>query len=123
MTAEINVNFSMQVLNGLFRDEINPIISPVDQAAIGKWGGIQIVGFAAEEDLAVTDIATLGWCFLQNLDAANFIKYGPKSGGVMIPFGRLKPGEFCWVRLEPGITIRCIADTAVVKLDIRLYED
>jgi len=85
---------------------------------------VVVVGQAAEEDLPIAaDIATLGWCSIHNLDPTNFVRIGPKSGGVMVPYHRLKPGDRHVLRLEPGITIRWKADTADCKVRIRVFND
>jgi hypothetical protein len=77
----------------------------------------------SEEDLTVGDVATLGWVYGRNIDATNFVKYGPKSAGSMIVFGRCKPGEIFCFRFEPGITLRWIADTGAVNMDIMVVSD
>lgn len=95
-----------------------------DQAAIGQHSTIVTVGFAAEEDMPVGDISVLGLLILRNLDATNFVTWGPKSGGVMVPLGRLKPqGEPAYIRLEPGITLTWQADTGDCKVKMLLLED
>ena len=94
----------------------------VVQDAIGGYAPVVSVGLS-EEDLSAGDVSVLGWLFLKNLDATNFITYGPKSAGAMVAMGRLEPGEVAALRLEPGITIRWIADTAAVKVKVLLLED
>lgn len=58
---------------------------------------------------------------IENLDATNFVEYGPKSGGSMIAFGRIEPGSFAKFSLKSGVTLRMKADTAAVNVRIRGY--
>ncbi len=123
MANEISVNIRVTVANGLYNDAFPPIADRYDQAAIGEAGGVAIVGFAAEEDLTFGDVATAGFIQLINVDDTNYVTYGPKSSGAMVPFGRIKPGEPAFLRLEPGITWRWQAHTANVKIKWRLLEN
>jgi len=96
----------------------------IDMTGIGGGGpGVVEIGSGGEEDITFTDITTEGWCWMKNLDPANFVQYGPKDGTAMVPFGKLKAGEWCVFRMDPGITLRMIADTAPVNVQIKLFED
>ena len=60
---------------------------------------------------------------MRNLDATNYVQYGPKSSGSMVAVGRIEAGEIHAFRLEPGITLRWVANTSAVLVDLRIYED
>lgn len=100
-----------------------------DQTTARVYMTTVTVGFAAEEDIALpTDITTPGWCMLRNRDAANFVTWGPKSGGVMVPIGRLEAadlgaGDFAIFRFSPTgpPTLRMQADTANVEVQIIIW--
>ena len=77
----------------------------------------------SEEDLSVGDVGTVGWLFLRNLDSSNYVVFGPKSGGAMVAFGRLKAGEVAALRVSSGVTLRWQANTAAVKVQVILLED
>lgn len=47
-----------------------------------------------------------------NLDATNYVKIGPKSGGSMIECGRLYPKYLCQIPVAPSVVLRWVADTA-----------
>lgn len=71
-------------------------------------------------------VATNGWLLVRNL-GVNYITYGPKSGGVMVPLGRIEPsdvagqpGEFIALRLSPGVTLRWAANTDAVEVAMLL---
>jgi hypothetical protein len=121
MANEISLNVSLTLTNGYQKESISPGQILITQAAIGRAGGIFSIG-TSEEDLTLPDISTLGYAYFRNLDTTNFVDFGPKSGGSMVAFCRLKAGEVGCLRLTPGITIRCKADTAAVKLDVRVLE-
>lgn len=68
-------------------------------------------------------ITTLGRLFVQNVDAAHYVELGPTSAGAIVPLIKLKPGEFAWLRLSTGITLRSRANTAAVDIDLFALND
>ena len=122
MADEIRINVTFRVENGYFKDAppIGQILA--DQNNPGRGGHVQSIGSGAEEDIDVGDVSTLGWALLRNIDPTNYVTWGPKTGGVMVPVGRIRPGKVALWELEPGIILRAQADTAAVKLDVRIYE-
>lgn len=77
----------------------------------------------SETDLDTTGVGTNGWLYMVNLGPTNFVKYGPKSLGAMVEFGRLKVGEAALFRLAAGVTLRWVADTATCKVQYALFDD
>jgi hypothetical protein len=122
MSQEIQLSVLFNCVNGNFRDMVNPGPLTVDQAAIGRGGHVQVIG-TSEEDFELGDVSTNGYAVFRNLDATNYVLFGPKSGGAMVTFCKLKPGEMAVMRIAPTVVIRGKADTAAIKLDIRVYED
>ena len=124
MANEQKVNTSVTVENGNMKHTISPGQIQMDQAAQGAWAPVVSVS-TSEEDLLPVDISTLGLLFLRNLDATNYVTYGPKTtGGSMQSYGRLEATDMIHsVRLEPGITMRWQANTANVKVQVWLFED
>ncbi len=121
MANEIKSTLSVTIVNGEFKDQISESDS-ITQNAQGAGGGI--VGVTTSEgDLSVGGVTTNGYLFIKNLDSTNFISYGPKSAGVMVAFGKLLAGEWAWIRIKSGVTIRAIADTATCKISYTLYQD
>lgn len=123
MANEITIDARLYVANGGYITEDKTTRLLVTQSAIGAHAPVVTVGNGAEEDLAIGDISTLGWIKLTNLDATNYVTYGPKSAGSMVAFGRIKAGETALFRLEPGITLRWQANTASVKVKVTLLEN
>ncbi len=121
MANEISLLISADVRNGSFRDSFKPAVQKIDQAAIGKGGGVQIIG-TSEEVIVFGDVATEGLMMLTNTDAANFVEYGPESAAAMVPCCTLLAGESAVMRLKSGVVWRAQADTASVKLDVTVWE-
>ncbi len=126
MTADaIKVRLTVTVENGTFKEWLNPAQSEIDQAAVGRYGGVQLIG-STPEVVVFGDVVTEGCIYLQNLDTTLNITYGPQSGVTMIACGCLKPGEFAWARMSPGAVLMAQnngGSAATAKLDIRLFED
>lgn len=121
MANEIKLRFSYLVENGFFRESFPGGQINIDQANPGRGGGVQVIG-TSEETIAFGDVTTEGMLFMQNLDTANFIEWGPDSTG-MVQCGKIMPGKIAWFRVFPGVVLKAKADSASCKLDVRLYED
>lgn len=121
MANEIQGSFGLRVANGYFSDSYQNSFS-YTQYSLGRGGYVQTIG-TSEEVVDVGDIDANGWCLLVNLDTTNYVEYGPESSGAMVAFGKLKPGEFAWFRLKPGVALRAQANTADVQLDVRVYAE
>lgn len=122
MADELQITLGVSFTNGKLTDTVTSATTKITQNTQGFHGTVVSVG-TSEEDLSLGDIGTNGYVYLKNLDAANFVKYGPKSGGSMIEFGRLKAGEVSVLRLASGVTWRWVADTAAVKVLVKAYEN
>jgi hypothetical protein len=122
MANELTVSATLALTNGKLKERAETGALQVTQSVALSFSPTVIVG-TSEEDLAIGDIATLGWVLLQNLDSANYVQWGPKSAGAMVAIGRLKAGEFALLRLEPGITLRWVANTAAVNVKITLINN
>ncbi len=124
MANEIQVSAALSCTNGNFvLPTIGGGVTSVTQSTLGGGGpGYLSIG-TSEEVVAFTDIGTLGYCYIKNLDTTNYVTFGPESGAAMVAVGRLKAGESCVLRLEPGITFRMKANTAAVKVQIICLEN
>lgn len=120
MANEINLQFTAQLLNGGLVDQVQ-FSKQINQAAVDKFDHVFSVP-TSDTALTIT-ITTLGWTFITNLDASNYVKYGPTSGGAIVNLGRLRAGETHALRLEPGITLRMQADTATCKVGVKVWND
>lgn len=96
----------------------------LDQNGVGEDAGVMSVPTTGGGTvLTVTNVTTLGWIVLTNLDLTNFVTYGPTSGGAIVALGKLKPSETAILRLKPGVTLRLLADTAAAQVAYKLFQD
>ena len=123
MANELSVTIQSNVAKGNWKESFAPGNKRIDVDVFGSQAGTVTVGNAAEEDMPIGDVSTVGWLFLENIDDTNFVTYGPNVGGLMQDFGRLEAGEAVAFRLEPGITLRWQANTADVQVKMLLLED
>lgn len=112
MALEIGASISFSLANGSLVGSFAPGSFTDDQATPGWMQFNRAVTQAAELDISFPDIVTNGWVVIKNLDSTNYVKYGPKSAGVMVEFGRIKAGKSAMFFLAPGVTLRMVANTA-----------
>lgn len=81
---------------------------------------IQNIG-TADETLDLSDVGTLGFICLKNIDDTNYVEIGYTSGTY---FAKLKAGEACLFRAGAGLTaIHAKANTAAINLEVLLLPD
>lgn len=121
MADEIRVSASFNISKGNFKQNfpLGPVVDDQTGTGGGAPGTVSIG--TSEEDISFGDIVP-GYVIIQNNDATNYVTYGPKSAGAMVLFGRINPGQFAIFYLGSGVTIRAIANTAAVELNIRGYD-
>lgn len=120
MANEMAILVRLDVTQGFFTDSINKSFTD-NFPIIGLGGGIQVIG-TTEEVIDFDDITYEGWLYLENLDPSNVIEYGPESGGVMVPFGKILPGKGTLLMLKPGTVVRARAWNAASRLLVKLYD-
>lgn len=88
---------------------------------VSGTAGIQnvIAVGTSDESLALGDIATIGWLYMRNLDATNFITFG--ADGTLYN-GKMKPGEPCLMRWN-GAAIHVKANTAPCNMEYVIIPD
>lgn len=105
----------------------NPVNVPTKTTSITQSGNIVYSDTPTIATSATTittgSISTLGIMVVENLDASNFVKIAVDDGGTPKYWGKVKAGESFAFRLLPGTTVKMIADTAAVKVQITIYED
>lgn len=121
MADEITLAGSLQVNNGNHHFKTLDRRFQDDQSAIGAHGQVVDVG-TTEEAMPIGDVSSEGWLELTNLDDTNYVDWGPDSGGSMVGVGRLEPGHTQRIKMIPGTTIRWVANTAAVKVEMLLLE-
>lgn len=123
MANQISITVNASVTQGTFKDAIAPGTLNVALSAQGYAAGLQEIGFAAAENVTYDDVAAadVGWCFLQNMDATNYVDYGLNDAGTLKAIGRLLPGEYAMIRLKPVAQLMAQANVAAVKLLKKIY--
>jgi len=124
MADEITYTIELELENGELTESLSANAT-LDQATQGSHKPTVIVGTTAEEDLNLGDLATPGLFAIKNLTVApstTYVRYGPKSGGSMIPFGKLKAGQTHLVYLATGVTVRMRAYGAQSKVQVTAAE-
>jgi len=115
MANEITITTTFAVRNGSNVFNWTPGALVADQAASGgPTPGFVTIG-TSEESIAFAELASQGFCIIHNLDPTNYIRWGFSTG---VYGGRLKPGEYCFFRLNPGSTLFLVANTAACKCHV-----
>lgn len=123
MANEISGQLNFRVENSPFIDTVSHAFQ-IDQTESGFAPGVVLVQDSpTETDIDLSELTAEGVVYMKNLDTTNDVTWGPKSGGVMVPIGCLKPGEVAFFRMEAGTTLRMTGDTDPCKVEIRCYED
>jgi len=80
---------------------------------------VQAVGTSKENLNKPSDMGTIGWVFLHNLDPTNFVEFGDDADG---PSLKLKAGEEEFLRWGAS-NVSAKADTASCDVESELFED
>lgn len=122
MANEITLTAIAKLVNGsLTPGTIKVSNLQVDQTNAEVDTFTQNIG-TSEEDVTFGNVTTLGWLFMRNLDSTNYVQWGAKDT-TMKTAGRLEAGEFALFRVEPGITLRMVANTAACDVWFVMYGD
>lgn len=84
-----------------------------------RHGGVQTIG-TSEEALALGDVSSIGWVYIQNLDGTNYVQIAaiPSEKFTI----KLKAGEACAFR-SSGNTVYAMANSAAVKVAYEVFSD
>lgn len=124
MANELQFTLSGLYSNGLVNDTIKQETDLITQSGPKKFIAKVInVTQAAEVVIDLSELTTEGYVYMKNLDATNYVQWGPESGGVMVVIGRMKATEFAVWRMDSGATLRMKANTADCLVVIKCYND
>lgn len=99
---------------------VNAPTLTVDVAGTQVLDNVQSVG-TSEEALVIADVAAGGYCYIQNMDATNFVSVRQGTGTTDLI--KLLAGEFCLFRLHPSSTAPyIIADTAACNVRVLRFD-
>jgi hypothetical protein len=81
----------------------------------------QAIGTSDESVAINSDISSLGYIYVRNLDGTNYVELGYTSGTY---FGKLKAGEACVFRAGAGLTtLHAKANTATCDIEYFVLPD
>jgi hypothetical protein len=123
MAGTITVDIAVQVENGGLNDTFLPGTQTITETNLGVTGGTNLIPTSDTVIPDLTGLTAEGWCVMQNLDATNYITWGPDNSGSMVVLGKLKPGESITFRVAPTVVLHAQANTASCLLFCRVYED
>jgi hypothetical protein len=118
MANELNVGITLSFSKGgarvtrAFTDSIT-VSGNVGQQAV------QTVGTSEEALTAHSDIGTIGYVFLHNMDSTNYVEFGRTTGVYTI---KLQAGEPALFRLTSGTTLYAKANTSACDVEYILIE-
>lgn len=118
MSAELLLAASLKFSKGGALFEANFQSTYFDVAGNAPNKEVQAIGIT-DETLNLGDISTIGFVYMRNLDATNYITVG--SDGTLYPL-KLKPGEFFLGRWNAA-AIHAKANTAPCNLEYTIIPD
>lgn len=71
--------------------------------------------------ISFTGLTAARWILIKNVDAANYVDIGPDSTG-LVALARLKAGESMQFPIKPSVTLKALANTASVIIEVTALE-
>lgn len=90
------------------------------QAGTNNIGNVQNIGTTTEA-LVFGDVTTIGYMFLKNLDATNYVEFDLNTPVSTTAFCKLLPGECAFIPTRQT-TIYGKSNTAAVDVMVVLFE-
>jgi hypothetical protein len=109
MANEISVKITFSFSKGGVKFPEQSFTDDITVAGTDAKHGTQTIGFAAEEAIALGDVAAGGCWFIVNRDPTNFVEIRPNTG--VADLITLNPGEFTWLRTSSDAVPYAQADT------------
>lgn len=118
MANEIQVSLTISVEKNGASARGNISLS-IDQTGDQFISNVQIIG-TSNEALTLSDVSTIGWVYVKNLDAANYVEVFLDSGNTQL-VSKLLAGEA--TLFKPGTTsIYARANTAACNIQVLAAE-
>lgn len=124
MANEITVRSRMKVVkDGRVLHDSGNVVQQEDMGSDGGGKpGFQKIG-TTYELIDVTDLLTVRWVEVINLDDTNYIEIGHETGGsVFHPFLELGPGQSNKFRMADGPILAMKADTAECQVSVKCWD-
>jgi hypothetical protein len=124
MANEISYTVQTSLSNNGLTDNFSSGAKAVDQTNRRMVRNVQEIGTGTTgESLELGDLIDVGVAVFNNLDDTNFVEVGQQVSGAFEALIKLKPGEVFLFRLTSGLAPYARADTGLVELDYRIYDD
>jgi hypothetical protein len=91
--SEVTVTTGLTYVKNGFTMTIPAASTGVASGGNALVSNVQVVGFAAHEELALGDVTTPGICWVKNLDGTNYIEIGIDVAAAFVPFLKLAAGD------------------------------
>ena len=125
MANELTISASLAFAKGNVASVARQIVAGTRYTVTGtdyKIGTQQVPTTAGGTAIDVSGLSGLGWFFLRNLDATNYIEVLNAVSGTV--FLTLKAGEVAMGRFGASVTApAALANTATVALEYMIVED
>ncbi len=118
MANELKLSFSLSFSKGgvVVRRSYSDTIDVAGNVAVQS---VQSIGTSEEALTIPSDLATVGYAFIHNMDATNYVNIGPATARTDF---KLLAGEAAMFRLDSGSTIYVKANTASCDVEFILIE-
>lgn len=117
MADELSLSFTLAFSKAASQTVTQSLSGLVTVSGTYTAGGTQLIGTADETLTFPADLATVGYCLFQNLDATNYIEIGNDGSNYPV---RLLAGEKAMFRFNG--TIHAKANTGACKLAFTIIE-
>lgn len=121
MAAEISFQVRLNGTKDRLTFDTGSLTGTADMASARTHESVQAIGFAAHEAIVInTDIATIGYAVIKNMDATNYVEVGLVVAATFYPFSKLLPSEVGLLPLAPSVTYYAKANVASVDLFVKV---
>lgn len=117
MANELTIALTLNFIKAGSQSIAKGLTDTIDVAGTYTASAVQLIGTTDETLTFPSDLASVGYCIFENLDATNYLEIG--SDGTNYPI-RLKAGEIAMLRFNG--TIHAKANTAACKLGFTIIE-
>lgn len=121
MAGTYTYNVNVNLVNGTYTYNFAPN-GNITQNNLGAVS--QVVSIpTTPTTISTTGLTTAGYCFVQSLDATNYVQIGTTVSGTFYPIIKIEAGEFAVFRLDPSVTLQMKANTAAVEVAYCIQND
>lgn len=120
MANSLTVSLNVSLSDGTNKESFVPPRFSNTPSTYNFHKTVWTVGTSAE-NMPTGDVAANRFVGFKNLDSTNYVTIGPDSSG-QVDMLKLLPGDFAWLPLKAGVTIKGTANTAACKVMVFLTD-